>query len=94
MSDLGLGQPESVWSHNLNENITCDYIKSILNLCRNVFLQILTNIDCSENLVANVGVEDVGSGLDDAHDQDLERVQLAKHRSQWDQHRCGSQTAL
>ncbi len=59
-----------------------------------VFSQILTNIDSSENLVADVGVEDVSSGLDDAHDQDLERVQLAEHRSQWDQHRCGSQTAL
>ncbi len=47
-----------------------------------VFSQILTNIDSSKNLVADIGVEDVSSGLDDAHDQDLERVQLAKHRSQ------------
>jgi hypothetical protein len=49
---------------------------------KSFFLQILTNIDCSENLVSDVGVEDVSSGLDDAHDQDLERVQLAEHRSQ------------
>ena len=53
-----------------------------------------THIHCTENNVSDVHVDDVEDGLQDAHHQQLEGVQLPDDDAEGDQDAGGGQTTL